>query len=30
MVCYVGECLYAMWTKVFEMDVADIVWPAGG
>ena len=26
--CNVGECLYAMWAKVFEVNVTDVVWPA--
>ena len=28
-VCYVGECLYVTLAKVFEVNVADVVWPTG-
>ena len=28
-VCYEGECLYALWTQVFEINVADVVWSTG-
>lgn len=27
-VCYVGECLYAVWAEVSEVHVTDVVWPA--
>ena len=28
-VCYVGECLYAMWPEVFKVYVTDVVRATG-